>query len=312
MIYRIADRHIASIAPFPELASTAAARADWQVVLRPGCEAPSRRRPFHYWDAAHGYRWASFSRRGEALVLHFARTAAFVVEEGARMVTCYPVGRTTFDMLRPVLINQVVPLLLGQERLVLHASAVAAPEGALVFVGPPGCGKSTLASALARRGLPLITDDFLVVDQHEGAPLAVPSGLEPRLWPDSLDAILPGTRRRCPRVAQRTTKRRVSPAASAGLTLAARAAPIAHVFLIDPPAAVDALRPVTPTTAVLRLTASTFVARVDEPQVVQQTFDRIASLVSRARVSRLVPARDFTWLDRFYCKICGVSLARTG
>lgn len=44
----------------------------------------------------------------------------------------------------------------------LHASAVRVSEGAIVFAGPSGAGKSTVALLLARRGYPLIADDFVV------------------------------------------------------------------------------------------------------------------------------------------------------
>lgn len=48
--------------------------------------------------------------------------------------------------------------------LPIHASAVAAGGSVFAFTGPAAAGKSTLAAALAARGLPLFCDDTLVLD----------------------------------------------------------------------------------------------------------------------------------------------------
>ncbi|MFN8445028.1 MAG: hypothetical protein U0175_29850 [Caldilineaceae bacterium] len=66
---------------------------------------------------------------------------------------------------------------------VLHAAAVATPQGAIAFVADSGCGKSTLASAFVRAGYPLLTDDNLAIRQGEDRFWALPGYPQMRMWP---------------------------------------------------------------------------------------------------------------------------------
>jgi hypothetical protein len=312
VIYGIADRFIDSTLPLPELEPADAATPDWRVWMHASPYRARRPRPFHYWVTPFGYRAASFSRDGDRVLLHFARTATFVVDAAARVVECYPLGRTTPGAIRATLLNLVLPLLLSEERLVLHASAVETAAGAVAFVGPPGRGKSTLAAALAMRGLRLIADDFLVVEQKGGAPVAIPSRVEPRLWPDSLHAILPGSRHRFPAVRERSTKRRLSPAHLAGVPLAARPVPIAKICLVASPERVWSLTPFAPAAAVSHVLASTFVVGVDRRDALRTTFERVTKLVANVRTMSLVPAAGFGELERMCDAIAGEVLSRAG
>lgn len=54
---------------------------------------------------------------------------------------------------------------LVRRRLVLHASAVGTPYGALLIVGSSGAGKSTLSSLLCAMGYPLMADDAVQVQE---------------------------------------------------------------------------------------------------------------------------------------------------
>jgi hypothetical protein len=91
--------------------------------------------------------------------------------------------------------------------LVLHASAVVTPLGAVAFAGPSGMGKSVLAVALARRGAPLLSDEVLPVALAPGGglPRALPLQAEALLWgraarqlgldPEALEPARPGLAR---------------------------------------------------------------------------------------------------------------------
>jgi hypothetical protein len=58
--------------------------------------------------------------------------------------------------------------------LILHASTVANKEGAVSFIGAPGHGKSTIATALNRTGYGFVADDVTAVHFGDKAPMATP------------------------------------------------------------------------------------------------------------------------------------------
>ena len=74
-----------------------------------------------------------------------------------------------FPLLGPVL----AALLHLRGTLVLHASAVATPAGAVVLMGHKGAGKSTTAAALVAAGGALIADDIVAL---------APEATTPRVW----------------------------------------------------------------------------------------------------------------------------------
>ena len=91
--------------------------------------------------------------------------------------------------MRHLLLDQVMPLVLSRDRLVLHASAVATPAGAAAFIGFTGAGKSTLAASLSAAGFPILSDDCLVIERDGRGFLARPFYPGARLWPDSVHAV---------------------------------------------------------------------------------------------------------------------------
>jgi hypothetical protein len=91
---------------------------------------------------------------------------------------------------------------------VLHASAVAvAGQGAVLFAGGKGSGKTTLAAGLLREGHELLGDDVVSLEEAAGGVLARPSYPRLRLWPDQVRALtampVEGLRRVHPEVDKR-------------------------------------------------------------------------------------------------------------
>ena len=175
---------------------------------------------FHQWrieenaatedGAQQGEPWLQLGRCSDAYVLRFPSYGEFIIAKDTKSIRCRPLPDTAEITVRHLLLDQVVPLILSRrEHLVLHASAVLTRHGAIAFAGKSGRGKSTLAASFALEGLPLISDDYLVLrPMHEGW-MAMPGSPGVRLWPSTLQAIMP---RDLPTraVASYTVKRRIA------------------------------------------------------------------------------------------------------
>jgi hypothetical protein len=87
---------------------------------------------------------------------------------------------------RLFLLGSALGALLHQRRMLpLHASAIQTANGAALFVGPSGRGKSTLLAALTQRGYAMLTDDVTALDvDAAGHVTAFPSMPYMRLWAD--------------------------------------------------------------------------------------------------------------------------------
>lgn len=74
--------------------------------------------------------------------------------------------------------------------LPLHGSAVIVNGGAVLFMGPRGIGKSTLAGAFKKRGYTVLADDVCVVSIRGNAePMVFPGYPQLKLTGDTLDKI---------------------------------------------------------------------------------------------------------------------------
>ncbi len=82
-------------------------------------------------------------------------------------------------------LNGVASRHAGEQRLLLHASAVRLPDGRVaVFAGEANAGKSTLAAGLVRAGYGYLTDETVAVDIDSGRAEGYrkPINLDPGSW----------------------------------------------------------------------------------------------------------------------------------
>jgi hypothetical protein len=95
------------------------------------------------------------------------------------------------EMIRLLLIGTGAALLLHQRGLLpLHASAIVAPAGAVLFMGHSGAGKSTLLGEFLRRGYPMLAEDLAALRlDADGVAWVEPGGQITKLWADSAAAL---------------------------------------------------------------------------------------------------------------------------
>ena len=195
------------------------------------------------------------------------------------------------DLVAHLLLDHILPRLVAlRGDLMLHAAGVVGPSGsAHLFLGPSGTGKSTLATALAAAGWPLLDDDGIRVVESDGAWLAVPGYSGVRLLPDSAAAVVPELLAEGPMAKDHPKHRYAVDGTS--LRMASGPAPIGRIYVLE-----RAEGDVAPSTTLLSfadgITALTEHAfhLADEPQAItRQAFER-ASAVAAAVPVRLLRA----------------------
>lgn len=145
--YRAYGLSIDSELPLPELVEDDRPAPD--VTIRLGALA---------WPLAGAGSAASPATDSEVSV-RYEGVGAFRVRRG-REITVAPMRGAGEGAVRFHLLSRGLAILLHQRGgLVLHGSAVAVGDRAVVLLGAWGQGKSTLAAALWRRGHHLLTDD---------------------------------------------------------------------------------------------------------------------------------------------------------
>lgn len=154
--------------------------------------------------------------------------ADFLVRLHPATVSVSPGGQALDEAtLEHLLVDQILPRVLAQlGGTLVHASTACIGGRHVLFLGPSGWGKSTLAGLLHRAGHAVLSDDCVqLVATPDQRFQAVPTYPSLRLNADSLEAVFPGQVDTAP-VASYSNKRRI---------------PIASPGHADGPALVDAL-----------------------------------------------------------------------
>lgn len=173
-LYSVYGITIASEFEFPELAAGFGA-PDIAVRLGtvPDCMPASTR----------GGVW--FEAKPDSFLLCIEGVAQYRVRAGREVVLSSEPGAPSIQV-RSYFLGAVLTAILHQRgALVLHASGVMGPRGAVLFAGHSGDGKSTLLAALSRRGYEALGDDAVVVTEAStGLLLAHPGFAQVKLWAD--------------------------------------------------------------------------------------------------------------------------------
>ena len=136
--------------------------------------------------------WCRYGRTDAGdFYLFWSGLFSFLISADGHDVRYRRVGDVPTESLVTYLLGQVLsfPLLrFGFEPI--HATAVVVDGEAIALVGDCGYGKSTLAAALAARGLPILTDDLLVLEWRDRGWIAYPGIPRLKLFPSVARRLL--------------------------------------------------------------------------------------------------------------------------
>jgi hypothetical protein len=124
----------------------------------------------------------------DQFLLNLPDTARYLVSNGNSIC----IERATYvpdGQVRLYLLGSAFGALLHQRgALPIHGSAIETPRGAVIFTGPSGRGKSTLAWEFQWRGFRHLSDDVSVVGfDAQAKPIVYPAYPQMSLWADVLD-----------------------------------------------------------------------------------------------------------------------------
>ncbi len=115
--------------------------------------------------------------------------ARYYVSQGRRIIIT-PVPGVSREKILIFLMGSAFGALLHHRNvLVLHAGAIAVKKSSVIFLGPSGIGKSTLAAGFHQRGYPFLADDVCAITMVKGEPAVIPGFPRLKLWEDVLQKL---------------------------------------------------------------------------------------------------------------------------
>ena len=288
-VYELFGRALESDMALPELpAAASGVPAAWRFERR--LPRPADGPWFVIWSRPDGDPWVRAYRSNGAYRIQYCNCAEFELDAGRGAIAGDTIACTE-EMFRHFLVDQVAPLAMSLESPVLHASSVAIDGRLAAFTGPGGTGKSTLATALARRGHAIGADDALFVRACGGRVTAVPAYPGVRLWNDSERALagdLAGAGRTEPVAKQRF---------SSGLRPARGETVLTRIYLLDPaPADTIVFARLSARDAVIELLRETYRLALDDRRARARELDALTAIASSVSCWRLsFPRRLDAW-----------------
>jgi hypothetical protein len=239
-------------------------------------------------------------------VLHFAAHDSLYVDAGGgvRVLCDAESGRTLVSvglqrprdlwlLSRPMFTLPLLEMGKRRQRYGVHAAGVSVDGRGILLAGPTGAGKSTLALALAGRGLDFLGDDLVFLRRDD-------DGVRVLAFPDEIDVtddtlrLLPelnGVWRR--RAGAEWPKHRVAVAELPGVRVPAECQPAALLFPRVTDTQVSRLWPMSAHEALLKLAPNVLLT---DPASSQMHLDALTQLVGQCHCARLDTGRDFDTL----------------
>lgn len=203
-----------------------------------------------------------------------------------------------------LLVDQIWPRILAHRgELVLHAAAVLGPNGAILFVGESGRGKSTLAASLHQRGFALLGDDAIVIFAGNGEARCRAVYRSLRLFPDSVTSLFDQPVRRS-QVADYTDKENIH----LPLSESSEDHHVQAIFFIDSDQQSSCARAeaVSPGDACMGLVEHSFWLDPTDLALTARKLISATLLINDVPAYKLAYPRDYAKLDQLHAAIFAV------
>lgn len=282
--YTIYGMRIRSEVLLPEMP-----QADWDgepdVVVRKSAVGDSE---FEAVDT--GIFWKTASGRFQ---IDIENVASYVVRNGQEITVDSEPEACEYQV-AIFLLGSVMGALLYQRGLwPLHASAIETSEGAVLFAGRSGTGKSTLAAGLQKRGYSVLSDDISPLKITDTAASVFPAVPRIKLMPDATSHLgidVSSLRR------DNGKGKFLTPVSQ----FSTRSCSVRHIFLLDLTKQDDCvIRPVSGPEALGLLARATYRRKFMKGLGLHtQHFPRMTALAGMVPMSILHRPRDLSALDR--------------
>lgn len=135
------------------------------------------------------FKGVRFQAGAGEFLLRVDGVARYYVQNGSN-ITIMPESGANDDGILIFLMGSAMGALLHQRNiLVLHAAAIVVNGESIIFSGPSGIGKSTLAAGFHRRGYAFLSDDVCTITTANGHPAVIPGFPRLKLWADVLKKL---------------------------------------------------------------------------------------------------------------------------
>ena len=258
------------------------------VLLAPGPQGDLATDPYDRWLSPDDTVIAEFYRHAGGFLLRFPEQADFFITRDLRDIRCSPAPDMDEASLQSLFENSVRPALSNHAgSLNLHGSAVNIEGRALAVMGYSRRGKSTLAGALAMRGLPLLTEDVLAISRTEDRHTVTPQRASLRVFEDSA-AFLLGS----PETSQSEGEKR--DIASGAIPVESTPVPLGAMCILGPGETEElSISPMRQSDILAEIMQHSFILDVEDKAALRSHFERLARLAEAIPCYALDYPRDF-------------------
>jgi hypothetical protein len=173
----------------------------------------------------------------------------------------------------------------------LHASAVVVDSQAIALLGPAGSGKSTTAAAFSSRGLSILAEDVVTLDDRNDGFLVRPSYPCIRLWPAAVRALY-GDESHLPRLTPNWDKRYLDLTSG---KFEPQPLPLAAIYVLGERsnnASAPFVQPLDRTEGLLSLIANTYTNYLMDKQMQARQFDLLTRVLANVPLRKITPHAD--------------------